>query len=155
MATHETGGGVERGYDGRDRAGGVEGDKDRERDRREWELSQHDEHEHEHLHEDEHEHDQAHDKRAGKRSRGANREHRRSSDPALDRPEDESHSSDTYPESGLEKGKTDVEAGAAGAGSKNPVELQDQTNLLPVRQVLVVFAGLSMALMCSMLDQTM
>lgn len=41
-----------------------------------------------------------------------------------------------------------------GKGRKE-VELQDQTNLLPVRQVIVVFAGLSAALFCSLLDQTM
>lgn len=38
---------------------------------------------------------------------------------------------------------------------RKEVELQDQTNLLPVRQVIVVFAGLSSALFCSLLDQTM
>lgn len=35
------------------------------------------------------------------------------------------------------------------------VELQDQTNFLPFRQLLLVFAGLSMAMGCPMLDQTM
>lgn len=44
----------------------------------------------------------------------------------------------------------------SGEGKKRkPVELQDQTNLLPVKQVIVVFAGLSAALFCSLLDQTM
>ncbi|KAJ5606312.1 hypothetical protein N7510_009093 [Penicillium lagena] len=33
-------------------------------------------------------------------------------------------------------------------------KLQDQTNLLPMKQLLVVFAGLSCALFCSLLDQT-
>jgi hypothetical protein len=33
--------------------------------------------------------------------------------------------------------------------------IMDQTNLLPVRQIIVVFAGLSAALFCSLLDQTM
>lgn len=33
--------------------------------------------------------------------------------------------------------------------------LQDQTNLLPMKQVIIVFVGLSCALFCSLLDQTM
>jgi hypothetical protein len=41
------------------------------------------------------------------------------------------------------------DAGAKDAG------IMDQTNLLPVRQIIVVFAGLSAALFCSLLDQTM
>ena len=39
--------------------------------------------------------------------------------------------------------------------SNTRVELQDQTNFLPFRQLLLVFAGLSMAMGCPMLDQTM
>lgn len=38
--------------------------------------------------------------------------------------------------------------------SKPGFSLQDQTNLLPARQLLLVFSGLSMAMACSMLDQT-
>jgi hypothetical protein len=54
-----------------------------------------------------------------------------------------------------EKG-TDVEAQEEGQpGRRKKLELQDQTNLLPARQVIIVFAGLSMALFCSLLDQTM
>jgi hypothetical protein len=34
-------------------------------------------------------------------------------------------------------------------------QLQDQTNLLPVKQVIFVFIGLTCALFCSLLDQTM
>lgn len=50
----------------------------------------------------------------------------------------------------------DGEPTESGKGKKRKtVELQDQTNLLPVRQVIVVFAGLSAALFCSLLDQTM
>ncbi|KAJ9099214.1 hypothetical protein QFC21_004094 [Naganishia friedmannii] len=37
---------------------------------------------------------------------------------------------------------------------KKEIELQDQTNLLPVKQIIIVFAGLSAALFCSLLDQT-
>lgn len=60
-------------------------------------------------------------------------------------------------ENGGNKGESqDVEAQAEGKeGKRQKLILQDQTNLLPVRQVLVVFVGLSMALFCSLLDQTM
>jgi hypothetical protein len=40
------------------------------------------------------------------------------------------------------------------ANIKKEVELQDQTNLLPIRQVIFVFIGLTCALFCSLLDQT-
>ena len=36
-----------------------------------------------------------------------------------------------------------------------PEGLEDQTNFLPTKQVIMVFMGLSIALACSMLDQTM
>ena len=36
-----------------------------------------------------------------------------------------------------------------------PEGLDDQTNFLPSRQVIMVFLGLSIALSCAMLDQTM
>lgn len=49
-------------------------------------------------------------------------------------------------------GKRDRARARAGAPK---VELQDQTNLLPFKQVLIVFLGLSMALFACMLDQTM
>jgi hypothetical protein len=41
----------------------------------------------------------------------------------------------------------------SGKGEKE-FELQDQTNLLPAKQILTVFLGLSMAMICAMLDQT-
>lgn len=59
---------------------------------------------------------------------------------------------------------SDPELGEGDSGEKVPsgqsrkkgsLQLQDQTNLLPVRQVITVFIGLSMALFCSLLDQTM
>lgn len=34
-------------------------------------------------------------------------------------------------------------------------DLQDQTNLLPMKQLFIVFAGLSSAMFCAMLNQTM
>jgi hypothetical protein len=47
-------------------------------------------------------------------------------------------------------------AGGAESGPRaDKFELQDQTNLLPVRQVIAVFMGLNCALFCSLLDQTM
>ncbi|KAL7424758.1 hypothetical protein Q5752_000442 [Cryptotrichosporon argae] len=42
----------------------------------------------------------------------------------------------------------------AGANSNKEVQLQDQTNLLPTRQVILVFVGLTCALFCSLIDQT-
>ncbi|OCF31076.1 tetracycline efflux protein [Kwoniella heveanensis BCC8398] len=39
-------------------------------------------------------------------------------------------------------------------GKRKEVELQDQTNLLPAKQVMLVFVGLTAALFCSLLDQT-
>ena len=38
---------------------------------------------------------------------------------------------------------------------RKEVVLQDQTNLLPVKQIILVMVGLSCALFCSLLDQTM
>ncbi|KAH8673390.1 major facilitator superfamily domain-containing protein [Xylariales sp. PMI_506] len=45
-----------------------------------------------------------------------------------------------------------LEASADGGGVKH--KLQDQTNLLPMRQLFIVFSGLSTAMLCSMLNQT-
>lgn len=50
------------------------------------------------------------------------------------------------------------EEAAVGGGAekkKKKYELQDQTNLLPVKQVIVIFCGLNCALFCSLLEQTM
>lgn len=44
----------------------------------------------------------------------------------------------------------EIEVGTAAAR-----ELTDQTNFLPTRQVIIVFSGLSVALACAFLDQTM
>lgn len=49
----------------------------------------------------------------------------------------------------------DSSADSATSPSDASRELQDQTNLLPVRQVVFVFLGLSCALFVSLLDQTM
>ena len=40
-------------------------------------------------------------------------------------------------------------------GDEPPYGLTDQTNFLPTRQVIMVFLGMSVALACSFLDQTM
>jgi hypothetical protein len=52
-------------------------------------------------------------------------------------------------------GKTDLEPVISGSPPTAPHGLADQTNFLPVKQLLGVFAGLSTALACSFLDQTM
>lgn len=40
-------------------------------------------------------------------------------------------------------------------GEASPAGLTDQTNFLPTKQVITVFLGLSVALACAFLDQTM
>lgn len=40
-------------------------------------------------------------------------------------------------------------------GNKQAPELQDQTNLLPFKQIIIVFCGISCALFVGLLDQTM
>jgi len=54
-------------------------------------------------------------------------------------------------------GDEETRIGAEEISEKKPKapELQDQTNLLPVRQVILVFLGLTCALFCSLIDQTM
>jgi hypothetical protein len=75
--------------------------------------------------------------------------------------DEEIDSSNTHDrEIGGDSSSSDVEAqtksqGGEGQKKKKQLELQDQTNLLPVKQVITVFVGLSMALFCSLLDQTM
>ncbi|RSH92821.1 hypothetical protein EHS25_008267 [Saitozyma podzolica] len=90
-------------------------------------LDTHDEHEHEHEHEHDHDHDHS--------------DHGHSHGP-------EDHAA-----------RDEEEAVGMGEGSKvkkekKEVVLQDQTNLLPTRQVIMVFVGLTAALFCSLLDQT-
>jgi hypothetical protein len=66
---------------------------------------------------------------------------------------DETHeetSSDRHEESRVEGGE-----GAGDKEKKKAPVLQDQTNLLPVKQVIFVFLGLNCAVFCSLLDQTM
>lgn len=125
MATHETGEGVETGYDGNA-------------------LDTHDEHEHEHEHED------GHGRRLSKTSHGSSGSGHAASD--------EERSVGMNSRTG-EEAKTDADDGKDPAKSSKPgkkeVELQDQTNLLPIRQVMMVFCGLTAALFCSLLDQTM
>jgi hypothetical protein len=57
------------------------------------------------------------------------------------------------PQSGLESRESPD--GESPSGARTVVQLQDQTNLLPVKQVVFVFLGLSCALFVSQLDQTM
>jgi len=54
-------------------------------------------------------------------------------------------------------GDEETKIGAEEVSEKKPKapKLQDQTNLLPVRQVILVFVGLTCALFCSLIDQTM
>lgn len=54
-----------------------------------------------------------------------------------------------------DSGEGPAEAGDGDDKKKKKFELTDQTNLLPVKQVMLIFAGLNCALFCSLLDQTM
>lgn len=45
--------------------------------------------------------------------------------------------------------------GNTSGNAERSQELPDQTNLLPMKQLLIVFSGLSAAMFCSMLNQTM
>jgi hypothetical protein len=57
--------------------------------------------------------------------------------------------------SGADDNKEGKDQDRGQAKDKDKYELEDQTNLLPVRQVIVIFMGLNCALFCSLLDQTM
>ena len=82
--------------------------------------------------------------------------HDSSSDPDhdTDRPRDEEKQVGVPRDAsdGKRESAQGVEVGKDG-GRQN--DLQDQTNLLPVKQVIFVFLGLTCALFCSLLDQTM
>lgn len=58
------------------------------------------------------------------------------------------------PAAEAEAGDNELEQGPATTGATSH-GLTDQTNFLPTRQVITVFMGLSVALACSFLDQTM
>lgn len=72
-----------------------------------------------------------------------------------DHEDHEASQSDSHEESKVESHGDSDESGTGGKKGKKEVELQDQTNLLPVRQVIFVFVGLTCAIFCSLLDQTM
>jgi hypothetical protein len=89
-------------------------------------LDTHDEHEHEHEHDHDHDH----------------------SDHGLAHGPEDHAARDEEEAVGMGEG-------SKGKKEKKEVVLQDQTNLLPTRQVIMVFVGLTAALFCSLLDQTM
>ncbi|WVR05959.1 hypothetical protein IAU60_002986 [Kwoniella sp. DSM 27419] len=80
-------------------------------------------------------------------------DHERSSESSDERKRRESRADDEGDEEAQLEGDQAGEKPRNRFGKKE-VELQDQTNLLPVRQVITVFAGLTCALFCSLLDQT-
>ncbi|WVQ85656.1 hypothetical protein IAT38_007822 [Cryptococcus sp. DSM 104549] len=90
-------------------------------------LHTHDEHEHEH-------HDDESHQAVGKKSGGVG--------------DDEKNGGKD------EEAEIEGEEKKSRFGKKKVVELQDQTNLLPTKQVIFVFCGLTCALFCSLLDQT-
>lgn len=56
---------------------------------------------------------------------------------------------------GQEESRVESDGAADAAHIKKEPQLQDQTNLLPTKQVVLVCIGLTCALFCSNLDQTM
>jgi hypothetical protein len=71
--------------------------------------------------------------------------------------EDRTHDENSEHDSRKGPGDEETKIGAEELAEKKPKapELQDQTNLLPVKQVILVFVGLTCALFCSLIDQTM
>jgi hypothetical protein len=58
-------------------------------------------------------------------------------------------------ENEIKRGEDSADSAAESTTDKAEFQLQDQTNLLPFKQLVMVFVGLSAALFCSLLDQTM
>lgn len=67
----------------------------------------------------------------------------------------EEHELDLTSSERHEESRTESHGAGGGGEGKREIALQDQTNLLPVRQVIFVFLGLTCAIFCSLLDQTM
>lgn len=124
-------------------------------------LSTHDEHEHEH----EYEHDRRLSVTNGKegiarqgqeRGRQNDRESNRvlETDSHTQRQEVETDSTHSHPHSHSQS-PHDESSSEKKKGKGTNTELQDQTNLLPTKQVILVFIGLTFSLFGSLLDQTM
>ena len=113
------------------------------------------------MHDEAHEHDLVVTPVPSRRlSEGARRGSRRAGHTKEDGDEDEKDIAGSSEEGHDEPGRDQSGArqGQGGAGvprdGKGEFVLQDQTNLLPVKQILIIFSGLSMAMICAMLDQT-
>lgn len=114
-------------------------------------LSTHEEHEHEHEHDHEHENEHKHgqgtnETERGRQGLGSDQAHAVTPNlPATDDNAVHTTNKDIPPTGDSPSDKAD----------KSKYEIEDQTNLLPVRQVIMIFMGLNCALFCSLLDQTM
>ncbi|KAL7418197.1 major facilitator superfamily domain-containing protein [Mrakia frigida] len=53
-----------------------------------------------------------------------------------------------------EEVEVEVESGKKVKKKRKEIVLQDQTNLLPVKQVIIIYSGLSLSLFCCLIDQT-
>ena len=73
---------------------------------------------------------------------------------AASQPVDVSALSSTAPTSGDDVAMKSSSKGTSSPEGPSPHGLTDQTNFLPTRQVITVFLGLSVALACAFLDQT-
>ncbi|KAJ5651367.1 uncharacterized protein N7484_005090 [Penicillium longicatenatum] len=78
------------------------------------------------------------------------------SPPVPSRPTDtlEPHSPANEADHGDNPGHVEAQQLPSNDTPNDKTKLQDQTNLLPVKQLLIVFVGLSCALFCALLDQT-
>lgn len=130
------------------------------------------------THHEHHEHDHDHVRHADEREPRSGAEGERvheqhchkfpsdeSRDPEFDsaKPDTVRKSHDVQDDTECRCTRVEVDVVGDGDGSKTKdtsavdpkYALQDQTNLLPIKQVIVVFVGLSCALFCALLDQTM
>jgi hypothetical protein len=107
------------------------------------ELSTHDEHEHEHEHDHDHAYQNRNPNQQSRKLAPSGISDHSNSRPSLSTPDEgadhDSDHSPSHPEKKIGKA----------------TELQDQTNLLPTKQVILVFVGLTFSLFGSLLDQTM
>lgn len=121
-------------------------------------LDTHDEHDHEH----DHEHQRGDDDRwydgYGAKARDEEAALESSGDEhpsAVARARADNDAVQTEEGDGTPPGSSDSDkSDSPTAKGKGKFELTDQTNLLPVKQVMLIFAGLNCALFCSLLDQT-
>lgn len=168
MATHETGTGIEKEYDGAEDlvrptgSGNAPAGPSRTRATRDGKREQDME-----VHDEAHEHDLVVTPVASRRGSSPVAKHRYGPTQGAvlgseKRGEGGDDEKDLHRDSSADGHEHDAPHGSersqARRGKKGKEDeefvLQDQTNLLPAKQILIIFSGLSMAMICAMLDQT-